>query len=251
MTSRVPRPTLPRVKPPKTLFLDLDETLLDGRWLERAIRGTCERLAASHSGLDAARLRAANAEVFEAYFPDVEPYWVLGQVDGASVVREAWRRTLAACGTSDDSLLRLASETHHELAAREHRLFDDAEELLTRAKRAQLPLALITNGASDTQREKLRVLELEPWFGAIVISGELGIAKPDPAGFRQALSKLGVAPADAWHVGDSLSDDVAGALATGMTGIWLNRAGRVRRPDQPEPHLEIGSLRDLEPFLPE
>ncbi|HTO53050.1 MAG TPA: HAD family hydrolase [Myxococcota bacterium] len=239
------------MKPPKALLLDLDETLLDGRGLARAIQGTCERLAASHSSLDAARLRAANAEVWEAYFPGVEPYWVLGQLDGASLVREAWRRTLAACGTSDESLLRLASQTHHELSAREHRLFDDAVELLARAKRVGLPLALITNGASDTQREKLRVLELEPWFGAIVVSGELGIAKPDPAGFRRALQQLGVAPADAWHVGDSLADDVAGARATGMTGIWLNRAGRPRRPDQPEPHLEIGSLRDLGPFLPE
>lgn len=71
--------------------------------------------------------------------------------------------------------------------------------------------ALITNGASDTQRNTLRILGIEEKFDTIVISGEVAIAKPYPSVFVLALQKLGVEPENAWHVGDSLGTDVAGA----------------------------------------
>ncbi len=51
---------------------------------------------------------------------------------------------------------------------------------------------MITNGASDTQREKLGVTGIERVFAAIFISAEVGIVKPDPAIFHLALDKLSV-----------------------------------------------------------
>jgi putative hydrolase of the HAD superfamily len=109
----------------------------------------------------------------------------------------------------------------------------------------RVPLALITNGASSIQRDKLRVLDIEDWFEAVVISAEVGFAKPDASVFGLALDKLGVAPKDAWHVGDSLWTDVAGAKAAGLTAVWLNRHGCLRGENDPEPDVEIRSLSDL------
>jgi putative hydrolase of the HAD superfamily len=66
-----------------------------------------------------------------------------------------------------------------------------------------LPLAIITNGASGSQRDGLGILGNEHWISAVVISGEVHMAKPDPAIFAIAIEKLGVKPEEVWHVGDS------------------------------------------------
>ena len=118
-------------------------------------------------------------------------------------------------------------------------------------RRDRVPLALITNGASDAQRDKLRVLDIEHWFDAVVISGEVGIAKPDVSVFGLALNQLAVERENVWHIGDSLATDVAGAQAADLTAVWLNRSGLFRREDDPEPDVEIRSLSNLMALLEE
>ena len=145
----------------------------------------------------------------------------------------------------------LAAQTRSRLARDAQRLFNDVDELLAVARKAQVRLGLITNGASDSQREKLRVLDLERWFEVVVVSGEVGIAKPDVSAFGLAIDKLGVERESVWHVGDSLTTDVAGAKAAGIIAVWLNRRGLVRRESDPEPDLEIRSLSSLVPYFSE
>ena len=164
---------------------------------------------------------------------------------GAGVGGEAWRRTLAACGVLDDALVDFAAETHSRLAREAHRLFDDVRPVIDAARDRGIALALVTNGATDTQREKLDALGIERWFDVIVVSGEIGVAKPDITPFRVALDAIGVAAADAWHVGDGLHTDVAWANAAGLTSVWLNRNGRVRSDADPVPDVEVRSLREL------
>jgi putative hydrolase of the HAD superfamily len=129
-----------------------------------------------------------------------------------------------------------------------HALAADAGSLLE-SLAGRFPLALITNGAPDSQREKLQSTGLESAFDAILISGELGIAKPDPRIFHLALDKLGVPAEAAWHIGDTPATDVAGARAAGITAIWLNRTTRARRPEEPAPDAEIQSLSEVTTLL--
>jgi HAD superfamily hydrolase (TIGR01549 family) len=239
------------MKPVRALLFDLDDTLLDGSRFQASIVRTCEMIAANQPGLDAARVLEANAQIWPGYWQEVEERWTLGALDTASVSLEAWRLTLGACGCGDESLARRASQIQRQLGLGAHRLFDDVLELFAAAKRARVPLALITNGASDTQRDKLRVLDLEHWFDVIVISGEVGIAKPDASAFDLALNQLVDERENVWHVGDSLTTDVAGAKAAGLTAVWLNRSGRVRREGDPEPDLEVRSLSNLMSFVSE
>ena len=239
------------MKPVRALSFDLDETLLDGSSLQESIVRACETIAASQPELEAARLVEANGAIWQTYWPEVEDKWTLGLLDSESLSLEAWRRTLRACGCNDESIAGLAARTHRNLGREAHRLFDDVRELFTSLKTARVPLALITNGAADTQRDKLRVLEMEDWFDVVVISGEVGLAKPDASIFRLALNKLSVEPENVWHVGDSLAADVAGAKAAGLTAVWLNRKELGRSQGDPEPDVEIRSLSDLIAFLPE
>ena len=236
---------------PQALFLDLDGTLLDESRLQEAVARTCERIAAAQPRLHACRLAEANARGWAAYWAKIEDAWTLGTLDGASVQLETWRRTLRACGCNDDSAARLAAQTFGHLSRESYALFSDVPELLKSAKRAGVRLALVTNGASDTQREKLCALAIEHWFDAVVISGEVGVAKPDPALFEIALTRLAVPRGRVWHVGDSPTTDVAGAKAAGLTAVWLNRRGRIRTEDDPEPDRDIRSMSDLVTLLTE
>ncbi len=226
------------------LSFDLDETLLDGRFLQRSLAEACNEIA-SHAGLDADRLLAANADAWHAYWPTVEADWTLGALDGASLTLETWRRTLEACACDSDAVLRFAYETHSRLALHAYRLFQDVPDTLEAVKREGIPLALITNGASDTQREKMRALELDQLFDAVIISSEIGVAKPAVEIFEAAFEQLGVDRGSVWHVGDSLSTDVAGANAAGCVSVWINRRAELRRAAIVQPDLEIRSLSEL------
>lgn len=81
-----------------------------------------------------------------------------------------------------------------------------------------LQLGLITNGSSDTQRQKIYAAQLEEVFSAnrIWISAEVGVAKPDAAIFLRACEALGIAPANCLHVGDHEQDDLRGAIKAGL-----------------------------------
>jgi putative hydrolase of the HAD superfamily len=230
--------------PVAALFLDLDETLLDGSRFDGTVARTCQEVA-DLSGLNARRLLEANSGVFREYWPEVFDRWTLGSLDGAALSLEAWRRTLRAYGYHDDSLAQRASQIHLQLGRESYRLFDDARELLAAATRFGLRLALITNGASDTQRDKLQALGIETSFDVIVISGEVGIAKPDAYPFELALSQLALPPERVWHIGDNLVTDVSGAKAASLRAVWVNRNGRPRQASEPVPDVEIKSLCDL------
>jgi putative hydrolase of the HAD superfamily len=237
------------MRPFKALCLDLDDTLLDGSHFAASIERTCRELTAVRPTLDAARLLEANGEVWRAYWPEIEARWNLESSDGASIIVEAWRRTLKACGCDEESLAQQALQMHRKYGRETYRLFEEAEELLTTLRASGVPLAIITNGAADFQREKVRLLEIEHLFDAVIISGEVGLAKPDAAIFALAMERMGVEPEGVWHVGDNLVTDVGGAKAAGIGSVWINRRGRPFPDGEMRPDLEIRSLSDLHSLI--
>jgi FMN phosphatase YigB (HAD superfamily) len=56
----------------------------------------------------------------------------------------------------------------------------------------------------------------------VVVSGEVGIGKPDPAVFAYAIDRLGASPRDTVMVGDSWERDVLGALGAGLSAVWVS-----------------------------
>ncbi|MBI2764851.1 MAG: HAD family hydrolase [Chloroflexi bacterium] len=225
----------------------MDGTLVDSN-ATAAVAATCRELAALRSDLDVGSLVAANRQVFDEYFREIESDWTLGRIDGASVSREAWRRTLERCGCDETELASWAQERlgHHQ--SKTIRAFSDGETVLEQLA-GQVKLALVTNGASDTQRHTLRSAGLEHLFDVVFVSGERGLAKPNPDVFREVLNELEVAPGEALHVGDSLETDILGALSAGLTAVWLNRSGVPRISGQTAGKHEIRSLTELLPLL--
>ena len=83
----------------------------------------------------------------------------------------------------------------------------------------------------------------------ILISEAVRAYKPHRLVFERALERLGLAPHEVLHVGDSDVDDVKGAKEAGLRVAWVNRDGRRRRPDVPVPDFEIRDLRQLPELL--
>ncbi len=79
----------------------------------------------------------------------------------------------------------------------------------------------------------------------ILISEAVRAYKPNRLVFQKALERLGLQPHDVLHVGDSDVDDVKGAKAAGLRVAWVNRDGRSRHSDVPEPDFEIPDLTGL------
>ncbi len=157
--------------------------------------------------------------------------------------RAVWRGALAAVGVADDALADELERAYIAARRSGETIDPDADHLLaTLAPRYRL--ALLTNGAGDVQREKLSRTPFARHFAAIVVSVEVGVGKPDPRIFRIAAERLGVAPADAVYVGDSLVRDVAGAHAAGMRAVWLDRK-LWQEPKGIRPDSRIERLSDL------
>jgi HAD superfamily hydrolase (TIGR01509 family) len=96
-----------------------------------------------------------------------------------------------------------------------------ARELVARG----VVVAVLSNSEGHLA-ELLAEIGLASSFAAIIDSGRIGIAKPDPEIFAHTLDQLGVSDAHAVHIGDSWSADVAGALAAGWRAIWYrSRSG--------------------------
>jgi putative hydrolase of the HAD superfamily len=157
--------------------------------------------------------------------------------------RGAWRAALERQGVHVDELAAELGERFGEERRARHETCEDAAPALD-ALRGEYRLALVTNGASCLQREKFEASGLTDRFDAVVVSGELRSAKPDPAVYAHALQALGAEPAGAVMVGDSLRNDVDGPVAAGLRAIWLNRTGEPRPADRDD-IVEIADLQEL------
>jgi FMN phosphatase YigB (HAD superfamily) len=91
-------------------------------------------------------------------------------------------------------------------------------------------LGLICNTGRSPGKMLRLVLDrlgLAPYLSVLSFSDEVGLRKPHAEIFLRTLSALGVAPAEAAHVGDDVTTDVAGARAVGMRAIHLCHPGSV------------------------
>jgi phosphoserine phosphatase len=139
--------------------------------------------------------------------------------------RESWAQALAEYGINTPSFVERLAETFPRERRTRHIVYPDVRPVLQELGE-RYSLALITNGAPDLQREKLDGSGLAPYFDTIVVSGEVGIGKPDPQIFDLALDRLSTRSKDAVMVGNSLRSDIGGAQGAGIKGIWLNRSGK-------------------------
>ena len=109
-------------------------------------------------------------------------------------------------------------------------------------------LGVITNGYIDSQRGRLNASGLTGYFDPLLISEEVGVAKPDARIFEMALDQLEMRPADVLYVGDSISHDRAGCTRAGIDFCHYC-PGYVGDDNQANVKFRIAELTDLSPIL--
>jgi len=127
----------------------------------------------------------------------------------------------------------IRSLTEALLSALRFEPFADARPALVRARARGARVVVVSNW-DVSLLEVLELAGLAPLLDGVVTSAAAGAAKPAPAIFHHALALADVAPADALHVGDSLSEDVHGARACGIRPVLLARAGDGAPPAPPD-----------------
>jgi len=115
-------------------------------------------------------------------------------------------------------------------------------------------IAVVTNGLQAVQRSRLEHSTILEFIDELIISEEVGAAKPHAAFFDAAFARTGhPAKGDVLIIGDSLSSDMQGGVDYGLDTCWYNPAGRASAPSvgMPRPDAllaityEIGHLREL------
>ena len=205
----------------KAVFFDLDGTLLDHVLAEqRAAQIFYEK----HSSI----LRASTLEAFVKDWETASEKHMDQFLRGNVSFEEQRRRRIG------DVMSHLVSHEEAErifsnyLDAYEAHwtLFPEALDVLAALSSRGVRMSIITNGDAVQQKSKLQMLGLVQFFEYILISGELGLAKPGREIFQTAADRMGCSTQECVHIGDSFENDVNGAMGAGMRAVWLDREGR-------------------------
>jgi putative hydrolase of the HAD superfamily len=100
--------------------------------------------------------------------------------------------------------------------------FEGAAKILQELSGRGHVLVGVSNGFTRYQQPVLEALGLYAYFATLISPEETGTAKPDPAIFHVAAERIGAhSAASAFHIGDTLIHDIAGAKAANMRVLWM------------------------------
>lgn len=230
--------TLPLPTPAVVIF-DLDYTLLrPSDQFEAA--GYVRTGARAGLALDAARWPQAERAAYKAAAERREKTGLVHDDDLLPVIAHAI--IVALGGGPEDCVERAAAAIIDAWSRTENfGLYDDVLPCLDALRAAGVRMALLSNALGHSLEEAVAHFALDEYMDAAVSSAETGAVKPAPRMFSALFGLLRVAPGDAVMVGDSVEDDVQGAVACGCGAILLDRAGRAA--GAPVPRIE--SLAEL------
>lgn len=234
----------------KAVFFDLDNTLVNHNAAEEAaLEDVLQHFTQA--------LRSYSAPVslpvfLQAYRPVNEIIWhemAAHKITPDELKTERFVRTIAV-------LCPLLSQTkYYELCVKmgvyylqQYRLYwsavQGAEEILSRFA-SHSYIGVISNGFSEQQWGKLSFLGWENKFHSVILSGEVGVMKPQKKIFDLALATLPepVLPSEVLYIGDNYRSDIEGAWNAGWASIWINESGL--EPEGNKAHWTVPSLQSI------
>lgn len=228
----------------KLISFDAWDTLLKLRLISN---GISERIG-ELSNLSSAIVYKQMIEVYE----EVKERWILGELEDSRLIEEAHSSLAEKLKAPIEIIRRGVLEAFDRLNAGEV-LYPEVVEVLEDLSR-DFKLAVVSNvlfWPGSCTRKTLDRAGISKFFEVQLYADEVGVSKPDKRIFVKACESCGVDVKNAVHVGDSVLDDVGGALALGMKAILVRR-----NLDEPKLVKEVGlalipSLSYLRPMISE
>lgn len=231
----------------RAVLFDLDDTLHDDTHaFTTAAQEVAAEVAAEH-GIDALALK-------KAYIAEAEGFWHRLTANELQTKLSQWRSTmwgnaLRSVGLDDPHLAERSATNYNIYRKKYFALFPGALDLLRELKAKDVKLALLTNGVSETHREKIALLQIAEYFDAIFLADEVGMVKPDPLLFAHACTKLRTSPSESAMVGDRYERDISGALSAGLFTIWMNVRNERLPAGVPPPNVTVSSISEVASHL--
>lgn len=222
------------------LLCDADDTLFDfGKAEENAFADAC-----------AAMGFAASGELLAIYSVINEALWKLLEQGGITqkVLRvRRFEQFLEKIGKTELDAQAM-SDAFVESLGRQSVPIDGAIEAIARWSR-MLPVIIVTNGIAKVQHNRMNGSEVRHYIRGMVISEEVGAAKPDPRMLEVGMEMAGITDRSrVLMLGDSLSSDMAAAANAGVDACWYNPKKNVNKKGLPI-RYEIMDLDDVDSIL--
>ena len=221
------------------LCFDADGTLFD---FEKAQAIALERVFLHH-GIPyevshLAAFRQINAELWHA----------LEQRQVPTDVLKVRRFELLLATTGAKQAPKPFSEVYLQYLGACPELIGGADDLL-KVLHGKYRIAILTNGLKAVQRNRLARSSIRDYVSEIIVSEEIGFAKPAREYFDVAFARMGnPAKHEVLMIGDSWNSDIQGAAQYGIETCWYN-PGRPPQPALPQITHGITALEELPPWL--
>ena len=202
----------------KHIIFDLDDTLCDYRKAKENARPHINEVLKTF-GID--------IDGFWNRFNRVEPL-LFRQFADRTIARDEYRirRFADVSQDSHPRFLEISSELNHIYMRETNQkteLFYDTIPLMKDLQAKDIEAVILTNGPSDSQRAKFKMLGLSRYIQRIYIGEEIGFSKPNRRAFEFVLRDLDAAAPDVLMVGDSIENDIDGAEQAGIKAVLIDR----------------------------
>ncbi len=220
----------------KILFFDADETLFDFK--------KSESIALEHavSDFDIPYDPEHHLQIYDTINTAIWKEFEEGKITQNTLKVERFRRLSSKLGIDFDP--HRFAERYMEHLADASFLLDDSTALLDQL-RDHYKLVIVTNGLAYVQNRRIGKSSIAEYFSHIVISEEVGVAKPNPEIFEHTLKLIGqVDKSEVLMIGDSLTSDIQGGINFGIDTCWFNPK-KLSSTSSVKPTYEINDLLSL------
>ena len=222
------------------LLCDADDTLFDFKKAEvNAFDEACAQMGF-----------AATKELLDTYSVINAALWKLLEQGGITqkVLRvRRFEQFLEAIGRQDLDAQTMAT-VYADALGRQSVPIEGAVEAVARWSKI-VPVIIITNGISKIQHGRMNGSEVRHYIRGMVISEEVGAAKPDPKMLEIGMEMAGITDKSrVLMLGDSLSSDIAAAANAGVDACWYNPKKNENTKGLPVCY-EIDNLDDVDAIL--
>ena len=222
----------------KTVFLDLDDTLLDFHRAERvALSDTLTQFGVKPTEAIIKRYSEINRFVWEQL--------ELGKMTRAQILVLRFELLFEELGLSVDGME--ARQAYEWNLGCHHFYIDGAEAVLAELE-AKYDLYLMSNGTAAVQDRRIEASGIAKYFKGIFISEKVGYNKPSIEFFEKCFAEMpNFKKEESIIVGDSLSSDIQGGINAGILTCHYNPKGEKK--DGIAPNYTISALEELPALL--
>ena len=224
----------------RTVFLDLDDTILDfGRGERKALCRTLLDLGINPSPELVARYVEINIGLWRAF--------ERREIDREEVLVGRFRRLFSEFNIMASA--EAAEESYEKYLSMEHDFLPGAEQMLKDLYNdGRYSLYMATNGNPAVQWPRIKDTDIGKYFKDIFISYDFGVGKPNREFFERCFERIeDFKPEEAIIIGDSLTSDIKGGINAGIKTCHFNHRNHAYSDIIPD--YEIKNMSELKALI--